>query len=110
MILTSKSGVERKFPYSTERHRITARGERWCGRHLTPTSAEPTEQWMDGWILVVDLHVAAVFIGSVQTSFEVQIQVCLLQPIEITIETTYKKQVTWNGNNGRTLRDRNPAN
>ena len=34
----------------------------------------------------------------------------LLQPIEIAIQTTYKKQITWNGNNGRTLRDRNPAN
>ena len=34
----------------------------------------------------------------------------LLQPFEIAIQTTYKKQITWNGNNGRTLRDRNPAN
>src|SRR6218665_378289 len=34
----------------------------------------------------------------------------LLQPFEITFQTTYKKQITWNGNNGRTLRDRNPAN
>ena len=34
----------------------------------------------------------------------------LLQPFEIAIQTTYKKQITWNGNIWRTLRDRNPAN
>src|SRR6218665_1637405 len=32
--------------------RFTARGERWCGRHWTPTGAEPTEQRMDGWIYI----------------------------------------------------------
>jgi len=41
---------------------------------------------------------------------EVQVQVYLLQPFEITFQTTYKKQITWNGNNERTLMDRNPAN
>jgi len=39
-----------------------------------------------------------------------QIQVYLLQLFQITFQTTYKKQITWNGNNRRTLRDRNPAN
>src|SRR6218665_3438051 len=34
----------------------------------------------------------------------------LLQPFEIAIQTIYKKQITWNGNNGRSFRDRNPAN
>ena len=42
--MTSRNGVVRKFTYSTEWRRITARGERWCGRHWTPTGAE---QWMD---------------------------------------------------------------
>ena len=50
--MTSTSGLERKFTYSTERRRVNARGERWCGRHWTPTGAEPTEQWM-GWISYV---------------------------------------------------------
>ena len=48
----SGSGVGRKFTYSTERRRITARGERWCGRHWTP--AEPSKQWMDGWIYLTE--------------------------------------------------------
>src|SRR6218665_912649 len=48
--MTSRSRVGRKFTYSTERRRITAREERWCERHWTPTGAEPTEQWMDGYV------------------------------------------------------------
>src|SRR6218665_471441 len=48
--MTSRSAVVRKFTYSTERRRFTARGERGCGRHWTPTGAEPTEQWMDGYV------------------------------------------------------------
>ena len=47
--MTSSSGVERKFTYSTERPKIKAHGERWCVRHLTPAGAEPTEQWMEGF-------------------------------------------------------------
>src|SRR6218665_838628 len=45
-------GVVRKFTYSAERSRITARLERWCVRHWTPTGAEPTKQWMDVFIYV----------------------------------------------------------
>ena len=41
---------------------------------------------------------------------QVQVQVYLLQPLEITYQVTYKKQITWNGSNGRALRDLNPAN
>src|SRR6218665_968247 len=48
--MTSRSGVVRKFTYSTERRRIMAREERWCERHWTPTGAEPTEQWTDGYV------------------------------------------------------------
>src|SRR6218665_3428958 len=33
-------------------HPTKVRGERWCGRHWTPTGAEPMQQWMDGWKLV----------------------------------------------------------
>src|SRR6218665_2593604 len=43
-------GEEIHIAYSTEWRMITAREERWCGRHWTPTGAEPTYgamEWMD---------------------------------------------------------------
>src|SRR6218665_2263918 len=48
--MTSRSGVEKIFTFSTGRRRIKERGERRCGRHWTPTGGEPMEQWMDGGI------------------------------------------------------------
>jgi len=61
-------------------------------------SVLPTQSWLSlSYCYRYHCHYSSLCCQVSSSSF------ILLQPFEIAIQTTYKKQITWNGNNGRTL-------